>query len=243
MIDASPPRIERIAEDALLLRVGDGIDPAINREVHRLAACLTAARLAGVREVFPAYASVLLRLDPATCLDPVGFDACIGQLHALLDASGAAPGNAIEDPGSVPAASVIPVCYGGAHGPDLDAVALHTGLSPTEVIARHSAADYQVAMLGFAPGFTYLLGLPEALQVPRRADPRLRVPPGSVAIGGIQTGIYPAQLPGGWNLIGRTPLRLFDPARESPCLLAPGQAVRFRAIDDEEFARLEAENP
>jgi KipI family sensor histidine kinase inhibitor len=130
------------------------------------------------------------------------------------------------------------VCYGGESGPDLDAVAEHAGLSRDDVIARHAAAEYTVAMLGFAPGFPYLLGLDRALQVPRRPSPRTRVPAGSVAIGGAQTGIYPRELPGGWHLIGRTPLVLFDPAREPPCLLAPGDRVRFREIEAGEFARL-----
>ncbi|WIG55610.1 MAG: Allophanate hydrolase 2 subunit 1 [Rhodanobacteraceae bacterium] len=132
----------------------------------------------------------------------------------------------------------IPVCYGGDCGPDIDAIAEHAGLVRDEVIARHAAAEYTVAMLGFAPGFPYLLGLDAALHVPRRATPRTRVPAGSVAIGGAQTGIYPCELPGGWHLIGRTPLALFDPRRDPPCLLAPGDRVRFRAIDAGEFARL-----
>ena len=131
----------------------------------------------------------------------------------------------------------IPVCYGGEFGPDLDAVATHCGLEPAEVSARHAAGDYRVAMLGFMPGFAYLLGLDESLHMPRRASPRTRVPAGSVAIGGAQTGIYPRELPGGWQLIGRTPLTLFDPSQAEPALLRPGQRVRFRAIDAAAFAR------
>ena len=122
---------------------------------------------------------------------------------------------------------LIPVRYGGADGPDLDDVARHTGLSPDEVIARHSGADYIVFFLGFQPGFAYLGGLPAALATPRRAEPRLAVPAGSVAIGGGQTGIYPAASPGGWHLIGRTELTLFDPRRDPPTLLLPGDRVRF----------------
>jgi KipI family sensor histidine kinase inhibitor len=132
----------------------------------------------------------------------------------------------------------IPVCYGGECGPDIAAVAEHAGLLRDAVIARHTAAEYTVAMLGFAPGFPYLLGLDPSLQMPRRATPRTRVPAGSVAIGGAQTGIYPRELPGGWHLIGRTPLVLFDPQRELPCLLAPGDRVRFHAIEADEFGRL-----
>ncbi|MGH8111030.1 MAG: 5-oxoprolinase subunit PxpB [Rhodanobacteraceae bacterium] len=131
----------------------------------------------------------------------------------------------------------IPVCYGGESGPDLEAVARHAEIDPDQVVARHVAIEYTVAMLGFAPGFPYLLGLDAALHVPRRANPRTRVPAGSVAIGGAQTGIYPGELPGGWNLIGQTPLVLFDPQREPPCLLAPGDRVRFRAVGADEFRR------
>ena len=132
----------------------------------------------------------------------------------------------------------VPVCYGGEYGPDLDAVAEHAGLAQNEIVARYTAAEYTVAMIGFAPGFPYLLGLDPALAMPRRTDPRPRVPAGSVAIGGAQAGIYPRELPGGWQLIGRTPLVLFDSRREPPCLFAPGDDVRFRAIRADEFARL-----
>jgi KipI family sensor histidine kinase inhibitor len=121
----------------------------------------------------------------------------------------------------------IPVHYGGENGPDLEEIARHTGLSPEEVIARHTVADYVVFFLGFQPGFAYLGGLDPRLATPRRAEPRLAVPIGSVGIGGEQTGIYPAESPGGWQLLGRTPLKLFDPARPAPSLLAPGDRVRF----------------
>jgi KipI family sensor histidine kinase inhibitor len=122
----------------------------------------------------------------------------------------------------------LPVLYGGADGPDLDAVAAQAGLSPAEVIERHAAGDYAVAMLGFAPGFPYLLGLDPALATPRLQTPRTRVAAGSVGIGGAQTGIYPRPGPGGWRIIGRTSAVLFDPGRSSPSLLLPGDRVRFR---------------
>ena len=132
----------------------------------------------------------------------------------------------------------IPVCYGGEFGPDLDNVAANAKLSADAAIALHCAAAYRVAMLGFAPGFPYLLGLDPALHTPRRANPRTRVPAGAVAIGGAQTGIYPRELPGGWQIIGRTPLALFDAARNPAALLAPGQSVRFSPIGAGEFAAL-----
>ena len=128
----------------------------------------------------------------------------------------------------------IPVRYGGASGPDLADVAAHTGLSEDEVIAAHSAADYVVYFMGFQPGFAYLGGLPECLVTPRRASPRTRVPAGSVGIGGAQTGIYPLSGPGGWQLIGHTDLRLFDPTSESPILLQPGDVVRFVPLDGDD---------
>jgi KipI family sensor histidine kinase inhibitor len=123
----------------------------------------------------------------------------------------------------------IPVAYGGEDGPDLADVAAHCGLSPDEVVRRHGEAEYVVYFIGFQPGFAYLGGLEASLHTPRRAEPRVAVPAGSVGIGGAQTGIYPLVTPGGWQLIGRTPLALFDPNAEPPTLLAPGDRVRFVA--------------
>jgi KipI family sensor histidine kinase inhibitor len=128
---------------------------------------------------------------------------------------------------AAPREIVIPVVYGGADGPDLAEVARHAGMTADEVVAAHSGAAYDVFFLGFQPGFAYLGGLPPALATPRRDTPRVRVPAGSVGIGGAQTGIYPAASPGGWNLIGRTAVTLFDPHADAPALLAPGDRVRF----------------
>jgi len=228
-------RVEPLAEDALLLRFGDVIDVATNARAREAASALRDAGLPGITDVAPAYATLLLRFEPS-----------IWDKGALLEtvAKTLDPGLRRDDEQKNAAALPetarvveIPVCYGGECGPDIDAVAEHAGLSRDGVVARHTAAEYTVAMLGFAPGFPYLLGLDTALQVPRRTSPRTRVPAGSVAIGGAQTGIYPRELPGGWHLIGRTPRVLFDPAHEPPCLLAPGDRVRFRPIDAAEFAR------
>lgn len=230
--------VESWSEDALLLRFGESIDIALNAEVHAAARVLRAAELPGVLDIAPAYASILLRFDPAARGDADG-----GLPHERLEQALRAilrdappPVQAMHDTGD--AVVEIPVCYGGAHGPDLEALAARAGMSPGEVVARHGAGVYTVAMLGFAPGFPYLLGLDPALHMPRRATPRTRVPAGSVAIGGAQTGIYPRELPGGWNLIGRTPLSLFDPRRGRPCLLAPADRVRFRVITADEFSGL-----
>jgi KipI family sensor histidine kinase inhibitor len=235
----TPASIEALGDGALLIRLGDRIDADVNRSAHALAARLRAAALPGVFDVAAAYASISIRYDIATCADA----ASAALPHAYLTER---IGCIIADAGAAELTAVaaqvgvceIPVCYGGAFGADLDAVAAHARLSAADVIARHAGADYRVAMLGFMPGFAYLLGLDPALHMPRRASPRTRVPAGSVAIGGAQTGVYPRELPGGWQLIGRTPLTLFDPARTPAALLAPGQRVRFRPIDADRFAAL-----
>ncbi|MFA6229426.1 MAG: 5-oxoprolinase subunit PxpB [Rhodanobacter sp.] len=231
-----PVQFETIAEDALLLRFGEHIDIAVNARV--LAACTRLQHALPRLECVPAYASLLLRFDPLAWGSSVASDPQKRLREAVLAAlAGAAEAVAPTRE------HVIPVCYGGACGPDLGEVASHCGLSTDEVIARHVGAEYQVAMIGFAPGFPYLLGLDPTLAMPRRRDPRQRVAAGSVAIGGSQTGIYPEPLPGGWQLIGRTPLRLFDVSAERPSLLAAGDHVRFHAMGDDEFSRWEAEQP
>ncbi len=226
--------IEPLGESVLLLRFGDSIDAALNAHVLAAADTLRRVELPGLLDLVPAYATLALHYDTAFWVGRNG-DTAWQHLAGALRAVFAGPLH--TDFGDTPWLE-IPVCYGGDFGPDLAEVARHSGLDPDQVIARHAAADYRVAMLGFAPGFAYLLGLDAALQIPRRADPRTRVPRGSVAIGGLQTGIYPADLPGGWQLIGRTPLALFDAGNESPCLLAPGDRVRFRPIDAAAFAAL-----
>lgn len=226
-------QFETLAEDALLLRFGERIDIRLNAEV--LAAAARVQRELPQLECVPAYASLLLRFDP------MAWSGESADPHQHVRDAVQAALSTPEVDHAATHEQVIPVCYGGAYGPDLDDVASHAGLSPETVIARHTAADYRVGMIGFAPGFPYLLGLDQALAMPRRSDPRQRVPAGSVAIGGEQTGIYPRELPGGWQLIGRTPLRMFDVIADSPSLLAPGDRVRFSAIDEEAFARLQAE--
>lgn len=252
---------EPLSEDSLLLRFGDRIDAATNARVHAAAHAIRADKLPGVIDIAPAYATLLVRFDPLAQDHGTVSEAIIRalgdspprrlafQTNGYADArpGGLAAQSGIRRDGEREATASehaavrvveIPVCYGGEYGLDLDAVAERARLSRDDVIARHAAAEYVVAMLGFAPGFPYLLGLDPALQMPRRATPRTRVPAGSVAIGGEQTGIYPRELPGGWHLVGRTPVVLFDARRDPPCLLAPGDRVRFRAIDAAEFARL-----
>jgi KipI family sensor histidine kinase inhibitor len=229
-------QFEPLAEGALLLRFGEHIDIDVNADVAAATACLQ--RELPQVECVPAYASLLLRFEPLAWMPSTGESADPHQqLRKAVQA-------ALSTPAVDLAAThehVIPVCYGGGYGPDLDDVARHSGLDRDTVISHHVAADYRVGMIGFAPGFPYLLGLDQALAMPRRSDPRQRVPAGSVGIGGQQTGIYPRELPGGWQLIGRTPLHLFDPTAGSPSLLAPGDRVRFKVIDEGAFTRLQAE--
>ncbi|MGH8232816.1 MAG: 5-oxoprolinase subunit PxpB [Rhodanobacteraceae bacterium] len=244
---------EALAEDALLVRFGDTIDAVTNSRVHAAAQAVREAALPGVIDIAPAYASLLLRFDPFAW-DDSGKSGTLPQerfadaLRTCLRETAErtlGPGfrrdneqNA-DGPMDAPVRIVeIPVCYGGDFGLDLTDAASHARMTTDEIIARHTAGEYTVAMLGFAPGFPYLLGLDPTLHMPRRATPRTRVPAGSVAIGGAQAGIYPCELPGGWQLIGRTPLAVFDPERDRPCLLAPGDRVRFCAIDAAEFAQL-----
>jgi len=236
--------LEPLGDSALLVRLGDGIDTATNRCALALAENLRAAALPGIRDIAPAYASVCVHYDIAALAGAAG----AGSLHQRLTEQlgeiaakffeAKTAGTDTEAGGESPMLE-IPVRYGGEFGPDLGDVAAQAGIDEQAVIERHANGDYRVAMLGFMPGFPYLLGLDESLHTPRRASPRTRVPAGSVAIGGAQTGIYPRELPGGWQLIGRTPLVLFDPTRGQPALLQPGQRVRFRAIDaGGEFAAL-----
>ncbi len=228
------PHVVQLSDTALLLRVGDRIDAALNAQVHALATRLREALPAGIEDLVPGYASLAVFLDSRAVaeglLHPRDVSGWLEWNLAQLDTAVAAP---------APRTVEIPVCYGGTHGPDLDPLAAELGLSAAEVIERHGAGDYRVALLGFAPGFPYLLGLDPALAAPRLATPRARVPAGSVGIGGAQTGIYPREGPGGWRLIGRTPLRLFDPRRDPPALIAPGDALRFVPIESARFAELD----
>lgn len=239
--------LEALADDAWLLRFGDRIDPDLNAAVHAMAAGLRLLDPPWLRDVVPAFASLAVFFDEAE--DPARVHAALMALvESSISGERAVP-EAIERASPLPNPPLragegvieVPVLYGGEHGPDLDSSAAELGLSTQQLIERHTAGDYTVAMIGFAPGFPYLSGLDPALALPRLATPRARVEAGSVAIGGAQTGIYPRESPGGWRLLGRTPLVLFDPQRGSPSRLQPGDRARFVAIDADEFARLAAE--
>lgn len=210
--------IREAGDSALLLQLEGGIDAQINARVLAIADAVRRELVPGVRDVVSTYRSVAVHFDP------LQLEA--GEVRALLERVLTAPvapprGKTVE----------VPVAYGSEYGPDLEEVARFAGLSPREVIERHASAEYRVFMLGFLPGFAYLGKVDGRIAAPRRASPRLRVPGGSVGIAGEQTGIYPRQSPGGWQLIGRTAMRLFDPARAPSAILAPGDSVRFVPVD------------
>ena len=215
-----PVRIERFGEAALLVVLGDRVDAAVNDRVRRLTARLgvRAAHMAGLGAPVPAYASVLLPFDPLVLEEAAVRD----MIAVALDAAGG-PSMTADRTGIIS----VPVRYGGPDGPDLAEVAARTGRSEADVVRLHAAVEYRVFCMGFVPGFPYLGLVPKELALPRRATPRLHVPAGSVAIAERQTGIYPADTPGGWHLIGRTDLSAWDPRREPPALLEPGARVRF----------------
>ncbi|TCK30937.1 KipI family sensor histidine kinase inhibitor [Ancylobacter aquaticus] len=215
-----------VGDTAFAVEFGDRIDPAINALVHRTAALLAEARPEGLVETVPSFRSLLVHYDPLRT-SAQALQAFIGALE-LEDEAGQAP----------PRIWRIPVLYGGEAGPDLTEVAAATGLSAAEVIALHAGTLYRVYVQGFLPGFAYLGDLPEALDLPRRTSPRVRVPPGSVAIAQRMSGIYPVESPGGWHLIGNTPLRFFDPARTPPTLFTPGDGVRFVPVGADEHAAI-----
>jgi len=191
--------------------------------VRAVCAALERDPVRGMIELVPSYAAVAVYYDPAACgRDPFStITRALSERLQQLEVTTPLPGRLVE----------IEVRYGGAHGPDLEDVARHAALTPAEVVRAHTSVEYAVYMIGFAPGFPFLVGLPERLAMRRRDTPRLAVPAGSVAIGGGQTGIYPLETPGGWHIIGRTSVRLFRPEANPPTLLQLGDRVRFVAVD------------
>jgi len=208
-----------VGDCALTVEVGDDIAPEINAVVRALTLALEQQKIPGVRECVPTYRSLMVLYDPTAILFHELIEQ-IKQAETSLPSFAPPPARIIE----------IPVRYGGEFGADIGTVAAHNHLSEDDVIALHSGRDYLVYMLGFTPGFCYLGGLDERLETPRLEVPRPRIPAGSVGIAGKQTGIYPIDSPGGWQLIGWTPLRMFDPQREPPVLVNAGDVVRFVPI-------------
>ena len=241
-----------LGDTALLIRFGERIGEEWTARVRRAEARLAENPFPGFSETVPAYASLAVHYDPvklcrsrewppaaggagAVLRREEVFETVCRLIRTILD-------EPEEDPSHAQALQcrtvTIPVCYGGAYGPDLDEIAKRLGMSAERAVSLHAGAEYTVAMVGFAPGFPYLAGLPQELASPRRDAPRLSVPAGSVAIGGAQTGIYSFETPGGWNIIGRTPLPLFRPDRDPPALLEPGVRVRFEPVPPERWEEL-----
>ena len=216
------PRFSPAGDQALVVELGDNIDPITNGRVRTLMDAVEAAKVRGIFDLVPTYRSILVYYDPMRTT-PSELQATLIELDLNAEEQTSQNARIVE----------VPTLYGGACGPDLEFVAEHAGLTPQEVIDIHSGADYQVYMMGFSPGFPYLGGMSERLTTPRLDTPRLAIPAGAVGIAESQTGIYPLVSPGGWRLIGRCPLKLFDPDAEPPSLLAAGDHVRFIPISDE----------
>jgi KipI family sensor histidine kinase inhibitor len=214
------PRVLPVGDAALALELGATLDPATSARVRALDMALARSPFEGLREAVPTHRSLLVLYDPGV--------ARYSRLAKALLSLASSPAPPLP-PGRL---HHVPVAYGGENGPDLASVAAERGLSEREVVRLHSQPEYTAFMLGFTPGFPYLGVLSEDLDCPRRATPRVRVPAGSVAIAGRQTGVYPSASPGGWHVLGRTSVRLFDPLRAEPALVAPGDRVRFVAVPD-----------
>ena len=224
-------RIEPLGDSALLVRVVEKFEAEESLDaVLRATRQLERAKIPGVTELVPAYTTIGIFFDRGRM---EAFD----ELRTIIER--ALEQDLEKTPFRATASTIeVPVCYESEFAPDLDEIARHAGLSQDEIIQRHSSAIYRVSCVGFTPGFAYLSGLPPELATPRRASPRKEVPAGAVAIGGTQTGVYPRKSPGGWNIIGRAPLRFFDVERDPPALFQAGDRVRFRKISREEFDRL-----
>jgi len=220
-----------LGDTAVLINFSDHLDPDINAGIQRLADAICLRNLPWIRDVVPAISSLAVHIDinltdESDTLDMVRMlvDACLGDK--------ARPSRALRPP------IVVPVCYDSGFGMDLQDIGERTGLDADEVVRRHLASDFRVLMVGFVPGHPYLGGLDPTLAVPRRSAPRLRMPPGTVAIANVQCVVYPYEIPGGWSVVGRTPLRLFDAARARPSLFEPADTVRFERIERLQFDRI-----
>ncbi len=238
-----------LGDSALIVRVRERFEDSPEEtldEVLQTFQQLRSAAIPGVIELAPAYTTVAVFFNPvAVAKARERPDEVFGWLreqilHVLAPTRRGGRGKRRKTKRTIRSVE-IPVCYDPEFAPDLDDVARRAGLSTKEVVDLHSVAEYRVACIGFVPGFSFLAGLPKKLATPRRDTPRKEIPSGSVGIGGAQTGIYPLRSPGGWNLIGRTPLNLFNPKKNPPTLLSAGDRVRFRPITREEFESFNAE--
>ena len=221
----SVPRFLNAGDEAIVVEFGNDISQATNRQVHALAQAVNRSVIHGVIGVVPSYRSVLVQYDSMRTTQGEVRE----TLESLLGESGPQPASDNTHARVVH----VPVLYGGDHGPDIDFVAQHNGITTEEVIDLHTEPLYPVYMMGFSPGFPYLGGLSDKLVTPRMQTPRVEIPSGSVGIAEAQTGVYPVASPGGWRLIGRTPVSFFDHTRTPPSLLDAGDFVRFSPLQDE----------
>ena len=214
-------------DSSILMVFGNEVNPEINRKISAVVQLIKSQHIEGLVDMIPSYCALLINYNPLV----LPYEKARERLERLaqIDLGGAAGAKRVFE---------IPVCYGGDFGPDMQNICDHSGLSEAEVIELHSSRDYLIYMLGFLPGFCYLGGLDEKLHTPRLASPRLQIPAGSVGIGGSATGIYPMDSPGGWQLMGKTPVRTYDPDRAVPILVSAGDYIRFVPVDEAEFHRI-----
>jgi KipI family sensor histidine kinase inhibitor len=228
MSEFADPVVLPCGDAALSVQYGEDVDPVLNARVLALDDALARAPIPGIIETIPTYRSLFVSYDPVT----VGFHDLARQLLALARTAGLR--------GKSTRRWRVPVVYGGAFGIDLEDVAKARGLTPDELVRRHAAGDYRVYMIGFIPGFAYLGGLDPSIATPRRDDPRLVTPAGTISIGGVQAGIQCLEAPSGWHLLGRTPVRTYHPGRDPVFLMEPGDAVSFYPIVEADWDALDA---
>ncbi|MBE6933135.1 MAG: 5-oxoprolinase subunit PxpB [Ruminococcaceae bacterium] len=221
------PQIQITGDTSVAVVFGDEISEDINTKIRAFDKALNDEQIVGIYETVPTYCALTIHYAP----EVIRYRELRDKLEAMLSQS-----HKIQKMNTI--VMEIPVLYGGEYGPDLEYVAKHNNLTPEEVIRRHSGAEYLIYMLGFTPGFSYMGGMDESIATPRLKTPRVLIPAGSVGIAGKQTGIYPIDSPGGWQLIGRTPVRLYDANRDTPILLDAGLHVKFIPIDEQEFQRI-----
>ena len=221
-------RILTAGDSSLLVEFGKEISPQINRRIAATVQLMKEQHIEGVVDMIPAFCSLLVNYDPRV----ISYEKMKRRLERLASVE-------IRTGEEKRTIFEIPVIYGGEYGPDLAGIAAHAGLTEDEVVAIHSSTDYLIYMLGFLPGFCYLGGLDERIHTPRLPNPRLKIRAGSVGIGGSQTGIYPLDSPGGWQLMGMTPVKTYDPERETPILVEAGNYIRFVPVDEAEYLRIQ----
>ncbi len=220
-------KILTAGDSALLIEFEQKIAPEINAQITAFVHLLKEQHIEGVTDLIPAFASLLINYDPRV----IGYKDLKARIEELLKIE-------VSEEAGDARVFEIPVCYGGEYGPDIANIAENAGISEQEVIDIHCSKDYLIYMLGFLPGFVYLGGLDERIHTPRLANPRISIPAGSVGIAASQTGIYPLNSPGGWQLLGMTPVKTYDPERETPILVEAGDYIRFVPVTEEEFLKI-----